>query len=331
MSTNDLFNYMRDATHMMQSEYDRIQKRAAEDPGTAGDNGEENWADLLKLWLPSKYHIVTKGRIMNTDGECGPQVDVLVLSPSYPEALLNRKEYLAGGIIAAFECKLTLKSAHVRKAAESSAIIRRLLKPSPTKINTPYNELNALPRYGLLAHSHDWKGEGSRPIDNIERQLFESEKEITIHPNELIDLICVSDLASWHTNKLIMAGRQSLKHMDSRYASLGEYWNKLKEDGGLVESVHVAFTESLQQSDDSKKLFTPIGSFITRLLEMISWEDYNLRPIAEYFILTNLLGSGKGQCRIWDLNVFTEGVKREILNERHLFSLGRWNEWGRHF
>ena len=72
MSKNDLFNYMLEATHMMQSEYIRIQKRASEDPGTAGDNGEKNWADLLKLWLPSKYHIVTKGRIMNTDGDCSP-------------------------------------------------------------------------------------------------------------------------------------------------------------------------------------------------------------------------------------------------------------------
>jgi hypothetical protein len=35
----------------MAEEYDRIQKRATEDPGTAGDQGEENWATLLRNWL----------------------------------------------------------------------------------------------------------------------------------------------------------------------------------------------------------------------------------------------------------------------------------------
>ena len=256
---------------------------------------------------------------------------MLVLSPTYPEALLNKKEYLAGGIIAAFECKLTLKSEHLKKTVENAAIIRRLIKPSPTKINTPYSELNSIPRYGLLAHSHVWKREGSEPIVNIEKCLFESEQEVVNHPKELLDLICVSDLTSWHTNKLIMAGKHSLAHMDSRYKHLGTFWEKLKSDGGLVETVHVAFAESFQQTEDSKRLFTPIGSFLTSLMEIISWEDPDLRSIAEYFILTNLLGAGKGQCRIWDLKVFSEGVQRQILNEKHLFSLGRWNEWGRHF
>src|SRR5687767_13367978 len=106
---NDLFNYMRDATHEMQSGYERIQKRSREDPGTAGDNGEENWRDLLRKWLPATYHVRTKGRIMNIHGDCSPQVDVIVLSPSYPPSLLDRKEYLEGGVVAAFECKVTLR------------------------------------------------------------------------------------------------------------------------------------------------------------------------------------------------------------------------------
>ncbi len=67
-----------------------------EDPGTAGDEGEENWADLLRDWLPQNYHIVTKGRILARNNEAGPQLDILVLKPDYPSKLLNKKHYLVG-------------------------------------------------------------------------------------------------------------------------------------------------------------------------------------------------------------------------------------------
>ncbi len=36
----------------MSAEYNRIQMRATEDPVTAGNQGEENWAEVLRKWLP---------------------------------------------------------------------------------------------------------------------------------------------------------------------------------------------------------------------------------------------------------------------------------------
>ena len=62
--THDLYDFMRQLSNEMAAEYDRIQKRTTEDPGTAGDQGEENWADLLRGWLPRTYEVVTKGRII---------------------------------------------------------------------------------------------------------------------------------------------------------------------------------------------------------------------------------------------------------------------------
>ena len=100
----------------MASEYERIQLRATDDPGTAGDEGEENWAEVLRGWLPRNYEVVTKGRIINEEGLTSPQMDVLVLNDSYPTKLLNKKHYLAAGVAAAFECKTTLKSAHISQA-----------------------------------------------------------------------------------------------------------------------------------------------------------------------------------------------------------------------
>ena len=80
--THDLYDFMRQISAEMSAEYDRIQKRATEDPGTAGDQGEENWAALLRDLLPRNFEVVTKGRIISQDGDTSPQIDVLVLKSS---------------------------------------------------------------------------------------------------------------------------------------------------------------------------------------------------------------------------------------------------------
>ena len=70
---------MASATKKMAERYESIYKRTVDDPGTAGDRGEENWADLFREWLPQYFHVVTKGQILNHDGHTSPQIDVLVL------------------------------------------------------------------------------------------------------------------------------------------------------------------------------------------------------------------------------------------------------------
>jgi hypothetical protein len=151
------------------SEYGRIRNRAKEDPGTAGDEGEENWAELLRNWLPGSYTIVTKGRLLGVDGTCSPQMDVVVLNPGYPQRLLNKKVYIASGVAAAFECKTTLKGGHLEKAAETAAFVRQLVG---RRSGSPYRELFTPPIYGLLAHSHVWKQPGSTPRENVTQTLL---------------------------------------------------------------------------------------------------------------------------------------------------------------
>ena len=188
--THDLYDFMRQLTNEMAEEYNRIQKRAADDPGTAGDQGEENWAELLRNWLPRTYKVVTKGRIIGVDGRTSPQVDVLVLKDVYPKKLHNKKLYLAAGVAAAFECKTTLTAAHIAEAMETSVKIKDLY---PNREGTPYKELHAPIIYGLLAHSHSWKGENSTPEDNIQRTLIVSDFCHVSHPRQGLDLLCVSD------------------------------------------------------------------------------------------------------------------------------------------
>jgi hypothetical protein len=93
---HEVVQLMSQAAQEMAAEYERIRARSREDPGTAGDEGEENWAELLRRWLPATYHVVAKGRILYSDGQASPQVDVLVLSPAYPTGLLNKKTFGRG-------------------------------------------------------------------------------------------------------------------------------------------------------------------------------------------------------------------------------------------
>ena len=328
MATNDLFNYMRDATHFLQSEYERIQKRASEDPGTAGDNGEENWAELLRKWLPANYRVVTKGRIMNAEGECGPQVDILILSPSYPEILLGKKEYLEGGVLAAFECKLTLKAEHIHSAVKNSAEIRRLAKLA--RQHTPYQELNMQFLYGLLAHSHVWKGERSTPLENIEKHLHSAEEAEAKHPKEVLDVICVSDLASWRTSKLVFAGQHLISQMSRHFQQQG-LWDIVRQSGGVIHSSHVCFANSHQTSDEKKQLFTPIGSFLTTLLGMLAWQDAGLRSLAEYFVSAQLQGAGRGSGGAWPLTVLSDDLIVRLKKGGCLVNGEQWNEWSMYF
>ena len=138
--THDLHDFMRQISAEMSAEYDRIQTRAREDPGTAGDQGEENWAELLRDWLPRNYAVVTKGRIISQESVTSPQIDVLVLNGAYPNKLHNKKLYLAAGVAAAFECKTTLKALHIAQAVENCTIIKSLYpnRTSASMLRTPH-------------------------------------------------------------------------------------------------------------------------------------------------------------------------------------------------
>jgi hypothetical protein len=109
MERHDFFKILAGVNEALAGDYKKIRRRSSEDPGTAGDQAEEDWAKIFRNWLPATYPVITKGRILFEDGTSSPQVDVLVLKPSYPLALRHEKYILASGVVAAFECKLTLR------------------------------------------------------------------------------------------------------------------------------------------------------------------------------------------------------------------------------
>lgn len=311
--SNDLVKFMSSATKMMADEYERIQERAQEDPGTAGDQGEENWATLLRSWLPHTFHIVTKGRILSHKGIASPQVDVIVLQPEYPTQLLDKKLYLAGGVLAAFECKITLKANHIDEFVKNSIEIRNQIQE---RKGTPYKELQSPILYGLLAHSHSWKGENSTPIENIESKLWEVDEAFITHPFQIPDILCVADLATWTSTKMAFIGPRQVPNW-------GNGLNKIYGENGSATSGYIRHSKEIENQTEN---FSPIGAMITALFQKLAWQVPGLQNLSSYFTQVNIQGSGQGNMRTWESSIYSEEVKNKV--EKGFLSNGNiGDEW----
>ena len=318
-TTHDLHEFMRQLSDKMAENYRFIQRRASEDPGTAGDQGEENWAELLRGWLPRTYEVVTKGRIISQDGRTSPQIDVLVLKSIYPKQLIdeNQKMHLAAGVAAAFECKTTLEAAHIDEAVETCVKIKNLY---PVREGTPYKELHAPIVYGLLAHSHSWKRPNSTPEANIEKKLLESDYLHVTHPRQGLDLLCVADLAAWVLCKMTLIGPQLAPNLppNSRVPALSRYG----PDGAAVSS-YVGHTLS---HDNQAEHFTPIGVLISDLSRRLAREDPALRDLADYYRIIS--GVGGGYFRDWPISIYSDRVRPRVEAGHLLNGPGlAWDEW----
>ncbi|MDR6507733.1 DUF6602 domain-containing protein [Arthrobacter oryzae] len=314
---HELLTFLRQDLVEIASEYERIFARATEDPGTAGDEGEENWAGLLRAWLPESYKIVTKGRVLGIDGRASPQIDLLVLRPGYPSRLLNKKVYLVHGVAAAFECKTTLKSHHLREAAATAVVLRSL---SGERTSSPYRELTGTPTYGILAHSHSWKGKASTPIGNVDGVLRELHKAAE-HPRNLVDLVCVADLACWTLTKIPYLGR----------ALFGNEWPTYRDIYGFGEEggASTSYSRPGPESDMSKS--NPVAAAIATILQQLAWEDPSTRPLADYFRLAGLGGSSEGEMRHWPLHaIYSADVAASLERGGTWRDASGWNEWGQH-
>jgi hypothetical protein len=284
---HDLVLLIQQATADMAAEYKRIRMRTREDSGTAGDQGEENWADLLRAWLPASYPVVTKGRVLFTNGEPSDQLDVLVLSPSYPRGLLNKKHYLAAGVIAAFECKNTLRREHIKEAVQSSAKLGSL---SRNERSIRHHIVS-----GLLAHSHNIASKRRPPQEVISDALAQADQSEVSDPRDCLDLICVADLGTWALMRFPIAPTQ-----DASAAAVATCYM-----GQVIPQVGQAHRADLFPD--------PIGRFLTSLLGRFAPVDPALGSIASYFFDTQLYGTGHGQVRQWELVETSEDIQRIIM------------------
>jgi hypothetical protein len=272
--SHDLEHLVKQATAKLAAEYERMRQLARDDPGTSGDQGEENWAELIRQWLPARYHVVTKGKVISSSGETSGQVDVLVLSPSYPNGLLSSKLYLGAGVLAAFECKRTLRRQNIRAAVKAGIRINSLARSDPRVRHQII--------YGLLAHSHDLSRVKNPPEKVLEDALNQADMDEVTDPRDSIDIICVPPLGTW----TLMRRALDLS----------------KDKGVLITSYMGGPLKEFAGGTDA------IGRFLTALLRWLGRIDKSIAPIADYLEGVGLFGVGSGEVREWPIDAMSDGL-----------------------
>jgi hypothetical protein len=265
----------------MASEYARIYRRSAEDPGTAGDEGEETWASVLRAWLPAAYQVRVKGRILGANGAASPQVDVVVLRPGYPERLLDKKLYLAGGVAAVFECKNTLTAEHIAKTWANVAAVNAL--ESWPRRSTPREALAPNIYYGLLAHGCSWDKPNSDP-DGVITAKLQSLLDETPMMRDTLGLLCVANLASWSVFKMAYNGP----------ALMGASWEARREKLGLTSDEPICELGYLvaSQTWETYVPSNPLGVLVAKVVSRLAFTDRTLVPLSEYFAAAGMSGLG---------------------------------------
>ena len=196
--------------------------------------------------------------------------------------------------------------------------MQKIKKLYPVREGTPYKELHAPIVYGLLAHSHSWKGDNSTPEANIQKKLLESDKLHVSHPRECLDLLCVADLGTWISSKMTFVGPRVIRDYESTAFSVCG-------PEGAALSMYIGYTPS---SDHQVEHFTPIGTLISYLSKRLAWEDQTLRDLADYYRLAGILGSGGGDFRHWSSSIYSESVRPHAETAPLLTGLASiWNEW----
>lgn len=93
---------------------------------------------------------------------------------------------------------------------------------------------------------------------------------------------------------------------------------------GWVLSQFTRFADGVFAEDVRKP--NPIAILVSHLLEWCAWDDVDLRPIADYFRLAGLQGSGTGPGVSNSLDAFSDGVRAQLKVKPP--TTGRSSAWG---
>ncbi|MFF5305915.1 DUF6602 domain-containing protein [Streptomyces sp. NPDC013161] len=313
---HELHTFLQGVTHEMRAEYERIFRRAKEDPGTAGDEGESNWARLLSDWLPADIHVATKGRILAADGTASPQVDIVLLAGDYPRKLRDKKLYLAGGVIAAFECKNTLRKEHLGKIFANAKKISEL---KPVRQGNFCSEAFSPIIYGLLAHSHEWSSERAASVIDAEIERLHAS---VAHTRHLPALICVSDLHMWgmEYGPLHPLGAAT-DYVKEEVKKAGKAKWSYFCDSMFMRWIPLPDYAPGEGPQVSKERPNPIGELILYLLRHLTNQDSGRFDMARYYRQAGLSGGvGSIGVRYWE--------PPELYSDM-LMSILRGSDWSR--
>ena len=199
--------------------------------------------------------------------------------------------FLAGGVLAAFECKITLKPDHLPKFFKTAKSIKNL---TPLKgYRNIYEETHSPIYVGLLAHSHNWSKNGT--VERIGNALHKNDIKLVTKPIEIPDLFCIADTCTW-TAKKWLAPQINYYRLDVGECIMTDSSSDQRENPTITQKSEIAI---------------PIATALKSMIHRLSKEHEGLRSLALYFQST-ITDSGGGFVRYWPIKeVFSERNQEE--------------------
>lgn len=296
--------WLQQTTSEMADEYDRVFNRLSTSRGRIQESGHEieaGWREFLTNWLPPQYEVKTRKYIVGEidSGDNLEETDLVVLRPNYPKFLREKPRILASGVAAAFSVKSTLRKRSIYEAAESGARLQRSLAP---REGTPRSELTRPFPFGILAHSHEWKRDNSDPLYNVSKHLFEADQMHAKNPRDSVDLVCVTDLASWNNIKSV---EQPLHLSEDLLSGMSdEEAHQARRKWGRIR------VRSLFVLNPPDRRGAVLASFLTALYSRLAVHDKEFKALADSFSHMGADSGGRNKSRLWDPElVLSESVR----------------------
>lgn len=174
-----------------------IKTKSRQQPDSAGEQTEEIFSNLIRELIPDEFKIVKRARIHSDIPEDSPQLDLVILKPGGEKLLNNQNTYPRESVLAAFECKLTLRKRDFEKASITANTIKSNYATGFANDTSAVRTLPVCkPYFGLLGLS--WEGgEGLENSENLRQLILNSFRTSTI--GRQVDCIFVPDHSFYET------------------------------------------------------------------------------------------------------------------------------------
>jgi len=162
-------------------------------PTAKGDAAELPWRELIDEFLPERY-CCSQAFVIDADGECSEQIDVLVHDRQYSPLLFRQGGHLyvpAESVYAVFEVRQHLGKTNLEYAGQKISSVRRLRRTSAPIPHAGGTFGEKEPIYitgGFLCTDSDW----AEPFDEPFRKTLAG-----LADDATVDLGCVATAGAW--------------------------------------------------------------------------------------------------------------------------------------
>ncbi|MFY1863643.1 DUF6602 domain-containing protein [Achromobacter xylosoxidans] len=186
--------YDEGSQRQLREERNKIKATSRANPDSAGERTEEVFAELVRKLIPDEFKVVPRARIELDDPRDSPQLDLVILKPGGEKRLNDLKSYPLSSVLAAFECKLTLRRSDLGKAAATANAIKGdYANGLASHLGSTHEEIGSCrPYFGIVALGWE-KGDALSLVPQLADDLLNSFHDCPV--GRQVDCVLVPELS----------------------------------------------------------------------------------------------------------------------------------------